>query len=204
MVQRLVWQGPRLQPYKTNWSWPTDVEVWLRHQAEGFTLNFPCGTSFVGDVRADIDRSVRPTIVADLRHPPFRDRSFDTVICDPPFSFYNRFRWAQTVAELTRRKIMFSSPLVAIRLSSAAWTKSWHVSETNTMFTRLWPIFTRTTDLKAHLEAPRERIALNMLRRGYLRAGDINARKSRVNQKVWNSGKRHSSRSPRRVRHQPS
>ena len=135
--------GPRLQLHQTNWSFPTDIEMWIHKQAEGLTLNFSCGTSFTGDVRVDLDKTVRPHVIADLNHPPFRDQSFDTVICDPPYSFYNRFKWVNPIANLARHKVLFSSPLVALRLQKDTWEKSWHVCETNTMFVRLWQIFIR-------------------------------------------------------------
>ena len=45
------------------------------------------------DLRLDCDPSVKPDIVADTRHLPFRDDSIDELWCDPPHlvkSFKNR------------------------------------------------------------------------------------------------------------------
>lgn len=37
-------------------------------------------------LRVDLKRSVKPDIIADAHHLPFRDKIFDVVICDPPYS----------------------------------------------------------------------------------------------------------------------
>ena len=69
-----------LKTYRLNFSWDKDTEDWLRHQKKGSTLNICCGMSRVGDIRADLDKTVDPDIVCDVHYPPFRANSFDTVI----------------------------------------------------------------------------------------------------------------------------
>jgi hypothetical protein len=55
----------------------------------GSLLNFPCGKSKLG-LRVDIDKSVKPDVIADFYHPPFKKHSFDDVVSDPPFSAYGK------------------------------------------------------------------------------------------------------------------
>ena len=117
----------------------------MRQQAEGYTLNLPCGKSLVGNVRADIDPQFRPDVVCDLRRPPFKPGSFDTVICDPPFSLYNRFAWAWTIIRLARRKAMFSCPPVRMNFGKR-WEKEWWIIEgwkgwTGARYVRMWQVF---------------------------------------------------------------
>lgn len=37
-------------------------------------------------VRIDLKKETKPVVRADAHHLPFRDNTFDTVICDPPYS----------------------------------------------------------------------------------------------------------------------
>ena len=83
----------RTQTYQVNWSWNKDIDFLLLKKFKDKTiLNFPCGRSKIG-TRADIDPSVNPDIIADLFNFDFKPNSFDVVICDPPFKYYNRFKW---------------------------------------------------------------------------------------------------------------
>jgi hypothetical protein len=113
----------------------------------GSVLNFPSGTSKVGDIRCDIDPDMQPDIIASLYHPPFRERSFDTVICDPPFAMFtqgpNRFRWALDLAKIARRRCMVSTPKISLNLGREAWTKRWYVNERGSIQIRLWQVFDR-------------------------------------------------------------
>ncbi len=129
--------------YRAEWSWPGFVESWVREQVQGTSLNFPCGNSKIGDIRADIDIRFHPDIICDLDHPPFQERSFDTLICDPPFAKYNKFKWLYRLMAVARKKILLSSPPCSIRLTPALWKKSWYIHETNVFFVRLWQIFER-------------------------------------------------------------
>ena len=134
-----------LKTYRLNFSWDKDTEDWLRHQKKGSTLNICCGMSRVGDIRADLDRTIDPDIVCDVHYPPFRANSFDTVICDPPFSIYNRFRWLHGLARLVRYRLILSNPSTVINLRRGRWTKTLYATESAsgkwTRFLRLWTFF---------------------------------------------------------------
>ncbi len=49
----------------------------------------------VADVRVDISRAAHPDVLADCRHLPFADATFDAVYCDPPHLVGGRgTKWA--------------------------------------------------------------------------------------------------------------
>jgi len=81
----------RLISQHKKWRWSRDFEDFIKQKIEGFTLHVCCGYSGLGDVRVDLDRKVKPHIVADMFHLPFRRFVFDTVVCDPPYKLaYDR------------------------------------------------------------------------------------------------------------------
>jgi len=100
------------ETYRANWSWTKHTENWLRSNSIGRILNIPCGKSKIG-LRCDVDRKVKPDVIADLYHLPFNKYSFDTVICDPPFSFYGKGKkwfWVK-LADIARHRLILSTPL---------------------------------------------------------------------------------------------
>jgi hypothetical protein len=107
-----------VESYQANWSWVKHTESWLKSQIERGeeVLNFPCGQSKIG-LRVDIDRSVKPDIIADFYHPPFRKHSFDVVISDPPFSAYGKGKkwfWV-ALSDVARHKFILSTNLRHIK-----------------------------------------------------------------------------------------
>ena len=129
--------------YQVRWSWPTDIELWLIKMCENKTsLNLPCGLSYIGTIRGDMDPSTDPDIICDFRHAPFRAGSFDIVICDPPFSVYNKIGWVHQLADLTRDKIIFCGPMRRIGLKG--FKPSYIITSGGAaFFLRLWQIFRR-------------------------------------------------------------
>jgi len=115
---------------QANWIHTSDVESWLRQMSIGRTLNVCCGKSLVGDVRVDVDPESSRTEYGDLFHLKFPPQSFDTVICDPPFSYYNRFKWILPLAHIARKRLLLSSPCISVRLSSSKWKRTLWYSDT--------------------------------------------------------------------------
>lgn len=119
--------------FKPKWFMGKDLGKEIRKMHIGRTLYFPCGKLHFGDVNADLDKSVRPDVIADLHKPPFKPRSFDTVFCDPPFRFYtdNRigWKWIWKVAALARYRVIFKSPKINIMLKRALWKKTYYIIE---------------------------------------------------------------------------
>jgi len=102
----------KTQTYQVNWSWSKDVDfILLKKFKDKTILNFPCGKSRIG-VRADIDPNVEPQIIDDLMDPHFKSRSYDVVICDPPFSYYNKFKWLLKLSNIAKQYFVISTPCI--------------------------------------------------------------------------------------------
>ena len=73
--------------------WPKSIESFLKDQLIGRSLHVCCGLSKLGDVRVDLDPAVEPDIVCDAADMSahFKDDSFDTVLCDPPYN--GKLQW---------------------------------------------------------------------------------------------------------------
>jgi len=70
--------------------WPHEVECYLASKLIGFTLHVCCGMSKLGDVRLDLyEKDV--DVIGDAARLPFADRTFDTVLIDPPYN--SKFQW---------------------------------------------------------------------------------------------------------------
>ncbi|MFA7398394.1 MAG: hypothetical protein WC046_07915 [Candidatus Bathyarchaeia archaeon] len=103
-----------IESYQANWSWTRHTEDWLKSQIEkGQTvISFPCGMSKIG-LRVDLDRKVKPDIIADIYHPPFKRYAVDVVISDPPFNMYGKGKkwfWV-ALADIARHKLILSTNL---------------------------------------------------------------------------------------------
>lgn len=127
-----------MKAYKIRWSWDEKTDRWLRKNTIGFSLNICCGMSKVGTVRADLDRGVRPDIICDIKNPPFKADSFDTVICDPPFSLYNKFKWVHNLSKIAKKRVILSHPLFDLKLKHSAWKRRFYVTSQYGRFLRLW------------------------------------------------------------------
>jgi hypothetical protein len=70
--------------------WPQEVEQWLAARLIGKTLHVCCGKSRLGNVRLDMFQS-DVDVRGDAARLPFWDKTFDTVLADPPYS--GQFQW---------------------------------------------------------------------------------------------------------------
>jgi len=57
----------------------------LKYYGGNLIIHSCCGTSKIG-VGVDINREVKPTVIADAQHLPFRDNIADSVWIDPPYN----------------------------------------------------------------------------------------------------------------------
>ena len=121
------------------------IDSWLGKMSLGESLNVCCGNCPVGTVRVDIDPNTSRTINGDLFKLPFPEQSFDTVICDPPFSYYSRFRWVIKLSHLARRRLILSTSLTEPKLIRREWTRDLYYFSSNggTQFLRLYWVFDR-------------------------------------------------------------
>jgi|SRR5579864_9167313 len=84
----IFWCGNLNQKRGEKWSFPPQVERYLRQWCEGkSTLHLFGGRAKFG-TRIDMDPHTQPDIIADAFLPPFARRSFDVVILDPPYRPY--------------------------------------------------------------------------------------------------------------------
>ena len=74
--------------------WEKEVEDFVKERIKGYTLNVPCGTSQLGDIRLDLDPKLSMRGAYDF----FKDKldfpknTFDCVISDPPWKVSHYFR----------------------------------------------------------------------------------------------------------------
>jgi len=78
--------------YRKAWSWPGQVEDFIKSRARGFTVHLMNGASTLGDVR--IDRYSGTTdIKADALCLPLKSEIADTVCLDPPWGMDDRDKY---------------------------------------------------------------------------------------------------------------
>ena len=99
------------------WSFPPQVERYLREYCAGrSTLHLFGGRAKFG-VRMDIDPMTNPDVFGDAFLPPFKKSSFDVVILDPPYRPYmdlgpdNCRPMLMNAAWLARREVIWFAPV---------------------------------------------------------------------------------------------
>jgi len=65
------------------WAWPKDIEALISANIRPLSLHVCSGHSKLGDVKLDLYEGA--DVKGDMFHLPFRDKIFNTVICDPPW-----------------------------------------------------------------------------------------------------------------------
>jgi len=68
----------------------------------------------LGHVKLDLYE--KADIRADVRHLPIRHRAVDTIICDPPFSLYNSYRWVLDLKNAVRKRLILVTPMMIFRM----------------------------------------------------------------------------------------
>lgn len=72
--------------YKRSWSFPKEIERLLMDEtSDGSVLHLYGGNSRFG-VRLDMDPASNPDVIGNALYPPFRCKTFDYVIMDPPYT----------------------------------------------------------------------------------------------------------------------
>jgi hypothetical protein len=125
---------------QVNWIHTSTVEEWLQDMKIGRTLNMCCGMSKVGDVRIDRRPETNRTGGGDLFKLDYPPMSFDTVICDPPFEFYNKFDWILRLSDIARKRFLLSPDRTTVKLRG--WETSLYAF-TDRMYLRLYYCFDR-------------------------------------------------------------
>lgn len=92
------------------WIWTGEEHMFYQFLCAGKVLHVCSGHSQFGDVR--IDRFTNCCdIRGDYRHLPIKDKSFDTVICDPPWAKSERFdkgiiNWLSELKRVARQRMV--------------------------------------------------------------------------------------------------
>jgi len=86
---------------------------------------------------------MNPDVICSVKKPPFRKGSFETVICDPPFSLYNKFKWVHNLALLCKKRVILSHPLFNINLKKG-FRRQLYATDIGGFFLRLWSIHDKT------------------------------------------------------------
>jgi len=111
--------------FRPEWADTEDTSKFIeRELLKGEVLNFPCGESRIGDVRADADESVNPDVVADINDPPFKEDSFDTVYCDPPYSMhaFDKNQWALKLWDVAKERLILQTTTQTYRFPNGSRT----------------------------------------------------------------------------------
>jgi hypothetical protein len=89
--------------------WPSEVEAFLKTRLIGTTLHVCSGHSQLGDIRLDYDLDVYPDVRGDMARLPFPDKSFDSVLIDPPYNsvFQVMHDMLNELHRVARRRILF-------------------------------------------------------------------------------------------------
>ena len=139
----------KYQLYRKNWSL-SNGEGANEHIAKfckGSILNVFCGKSKLGDLRLDLEPTVEPDLVMDCVNgftiPKY---SYDTVVMDPPFSYYNRFKWILNISDCARKRLIVSVPHMMIRLKEFELTDIINVVMSTGFYIRVWLVFDRKNE----------------------------------------------------------
>ena len=108
----------------------------------GTVLHLCCGKSRVGNYLADASLEHHPDIVCDIRNAPFKPGSVDTLIVDPPFSMYNRFKWIYKLAEIPRYYMLLSTPMFLPSIRGFSKQPEATVQRGN-LVVRVWGLYTK-------------------------------------------------------------
>lgn len=88
--------------------WTKEIEEYLSTLLIGRTLHICCGLSKLGDIRLDLYAD-NVDLIADAARIPFKNKSFDTVLCDPPYN--SKFQWMHDMLNelhrLAKQRIIF-------------------------------------------------------------------------------------------------
>jgi len=111
-------KSPRYH-FRKAWSWPGDVEDFIRKHVESPCLHACCGDSDVGDILLDAYHvkaveGNKIVIQGDVFTPPLRENYFQTIVIDPPWHlpYHLRPRLMYILRDLLRSggKLIFNSP----------------------------------------------------------------------------------------------
>jgi hypothetical protein len=133
----------RKYKWRKDWAYCHALERLMMEEAVGTVLNLACGLAPGGDVRADLDDSVKPHVRCDLRKLPFKRNSFDTVYVDPPYKYFNHPGWLSQCFDIARKKVIIDD-LPLDWKAGKKWDRRWMILTRETgMLLRTGAVYTR-------------------------------------------------------------
>jgi len=101
--------------FKKAWSWPEDVESFIKARIKHPCLHICSGASDIGDVKLDLYYvKDNKTVMGDAFNPPFRPESFECIVSDPPwhFPYHLRPKLIKNMRDLLRPggELIFNAP----------------------------------------------------------------------------------------------
>ncbi len=130
---QIFWCGNLSGPRGTGWSFPPQLEKFLREKFKRKSVLHLFGGQAKFGTRMDIDASTRPDVIGDAWVPPFARDSFDVVIIDPPYPPYMPMNphlaipLLQNAAWLARETVVWFHPLWISGYSFLKLRRSWLV-----------------------------------------------------------------------------
>jgi hypothetical protein len=113
----VLWCGNLSHKRGPGWSFPPQVDKFLREQFDGKSVLHLFGGRASFGTRLDVDASTRPDVIGDAWVAPFAKNSFDVVILDPPYPPYLQMNsnvaipLLQTATWISRELVVWFHPL---------------------------------------------------------------------------------------------
>lgn len=109
-----------VESFVNSWRWNHHEECLVRKWILGSSIHICCGMSKVGDIRFDIESSVKPDILGDILHNDLQSNFKDSVISDPPWNLGFTPRYWKELKRIAKKRI------IVISLSQMMEGRDWH------------------------------------------------------------------------------
>ena len=133
---------------RPGWSFPLEVEQKIIELSAGGTVLHLFGGQSRFGVRLDIDPRTRPDVVGDAWLPPFAERSFDTVVLDPPYHELCREELGQLMANaafIARQQAIWLHQIWAPSQFGLSLERGWVVRVGDSSVVRALQLFRRNS-----------------------------------------------------------
>ena len=100
----MVKSSYEVEKYTNAWRWNKHEECIVSKHIIGSSIHICSGQSKIGDIRVDLTEQA--DIKADVLKLPFKDKSIDTVICDPPWNIAFIMKFWQELERIAKKRII--------------------------------------------------------------------------------------------------
>ena len=109
-----------VESFVNTWRWDKHEENLVHKWIRGDSIHICCGMSHVGDIRFDIEPTVKPDILGDILHNDIPSNYKDTVISDPPWNLGFVPRYWKELKRIAKKRI------IVIALAQMMEGRDWH------------------------------------------------------------------------------